>query len=549
MYISKVVLKDFKKFSGQFEIDLNEHTNILVGDNEAGKSTILEAINIALTGIYGTRYVSRDISLYLFNKDTVSAWLDHIKTGEVGALPSVLIELYLAGDGVPADFNGTLCLKNGDHHGIRFEISFDENYSDELAQIVADGVADPLKTLPIEYYRSRWRMFSRREITPRSIPLRSAYIDSTAARYQNGSDIYINRIIKNLLEPKELVKIAQTYRETKEHFMDTAAITAINDKISAAAKISDKDVRIAVDVSSKSSWDAGLTTMIEDVPFEFVGKGEQSIVKSNLALSQEGAFEAGVVLVEEPESHLSHSRLNMLLNMIEGHRDGRQLLVTTHSSFVANKVGLKDLVLLSNNKTLRLPELGDETLEFFKKLSGYDTLRMILSSKTILVEGDSDELVVQRAFADINDGKLPIQEGVEVISVGTSFLRFLELATALELEVVVVTDNDGDVDALRKKYADYLGDNKKENILISFDEEVDEGDLVIGKKPYNYNTLEPNLLKVNGLKKVNDVLGVDYEDEDSLRKYMHNNKTLVGLKFFETEQKVKFPGYIILAVT
>ena len=85
--------------------------------------------------------------------------------------------------------------------------------------------------------------------------------------------------------------------------------------------------------------------------------------------------------------------------------------------------------------------------------------------------------------------------------------------------------------------------------MISFDEEVDEGDLVIGKKPYNYNTLEPNLLKVNGLKKVNDVLGVDYEDEDSLRKYMHNNKTLVGLKFFETEQKVKFPGYIILAVT
>ncbi|RCK21966.1 ATP-dependent nuclease [Thalassospira lucentensis] len=548
MYISKVILKDFKKFSGQFEIDLNEHTNVLVGDNEAGKSTILEAINIALTGIYGSRYVSRDINLFLFNKDAVAAWLEQIKTGDVGLLPSVIIELYFGGEDLMADFNGSLCLKPGDHFGIRFEISFDETYSDELAQVVAGGREDPLKTLPIEYYRARWRMFSRKDITPRSIPLRSAFIDSTAARYQNGSDIYINRIIRNLLEPKELVKIAQTYRETKEHFMASEAISAINDKISAAAKISDKKVSIAVDVSSKSTWDAGLSTFIEDVPFEFVGKGEQSIVKSNLALSQEGAADAGVVLVEEPESHLSHSRLNMLLDMIEEHREGRQLLITTHSSFVANKVGLTDLVLLNNNKTIRLHELGIGTLDFFKKLAGYDTLRMILSSKTILVEGDSDELVVQKAFADRNDGKLPIQKGVEVISVGTSFLRFLELANALDLNVVAVTDNDGDVAAVDRKYSNYTGDNKKPGILVAFDRIIDGGDLMIGDKPYNYNTLEPKMLKANGREKVNSVLGANFDSDDALLKYMRNNKTEVALKFFETNQELEFPEYILVAI-
>ena len=37
------------------------------------------------------------------------------------------------------------------------------------------------------------------------------------------------------------------------------------------------------------------------------------------------------------------------------------------------------------------------TFEFFKKVAGYDTLRLILCKKSILVEGDSDELVVQRA--------------------------------------------------------------------------------------------------------------------------------------------------------
>ena len=87
---------------------------------------------------------------------------------------------------------------------------------------------------------------------------------------------------------------------------------------------------------------------------------------------------------------------------------------------------------------------------------------------------------------------------MDVISVGTSFLRFLELAVVLNLKVAVVTDNDGDILALQKKYEAYIRDNKKENIKICYDDIVDTGTLTIGGKPYNYNTLEPKILKANG---------------------------------------------------
>ena len=50
MFISKMKIHNFKCYR-DFEIDLEEGLNIIVGDNEAGKSTILEAINLALTGI------------------------------------------------------------------------------------------------------------------------------------------------------------------------------------------------------------------------------------------------------------------------------------------------------------------------------------------------------------------------------------------------------------------------------------------------------------------------------------------------------------------
>ncbi|EAF3171948.1 hypothetical protein CSI41_15195, partial [Listeria monocytogenes] len=42
--IKKIKIENFKCINGCFELDLTTGINILVGNNEAGKSTILEAI-------------------------------------------------------------------------------------------------------------------------------------------------------------------------------------------------------------------------------------------------------------------------------------------------------------------------------------------------------------------------------------------------------------------------------------------------------------------------------------------------------------------------
>ena len=57
MYIKQVRIHNFKRFSDWYEVDLTSGTNILVGPNEVGKSTIIEAIHLALTGFYQGRYV------------------------------------------------------------------------------------------------------------------------------------------------------------------------------------------------------------------------------------------------------------------------------------------------------------------------------------------------------------------------------------------------------------------------------------------------------------------------------------------------------------
>lgn len=544
MYIKEVNIENFKCFKGKFNLKLNEGLNILVGDNEAGKSTILEAIHLALSGLFNGRYLKNELTQYLFNNEVVAEYVEKLGKGESTPLPHILIEVFVVGDDL-AKFEGDSNSEGKKECGISLKIAFDEKYQGEYEEFIKSG---NIKTIPIEYYDVFWTSCARENITARSIPIKSALIDSSSNRYQNGSDIYISRIVKDFLEPEDVVSISQAHRKMRDVFMGDTAIQNINSKIKTATKISSKDVKLSVDLSSKNAWESSLMTYFDDVPFHHIGKGEQCIVKTNLALSHNKSQEANILLLEEPENHLSHTKLNQLIHGIKSGDNDKQIIISTHSSFVANKLGLKSLILLSNNETVKLDDLQEDTKSFFEKLSGYDTLRLILCQKAILVEGDSDELIIQKAFRINNSDKLPIESGIDVISVGTSFLRFLEIAKKIKKSVVVATDNDGNPEGVKSKYADYLGENAEDSIKIYFDETVDTGNLEIDGKKFNYNTLEPKLLKANSLESFNKIFGTSYTNTDDLHKYMRANKTDCALKIFDTTETVNFPQYILDAI-
>ncbi len=65
MHITKLHVINFRCFEGRFNLELGQRTNIVVGDNGAGKSTILEAINMALSGLSGGRYLSNELNEFM----------------------------------------------------------------------------------------------------------------------------------------------------------------------------------------------------------------------------------------------------------------------------------------------------------------------------------------------------------------------------------------------------------------------------------------------------------------------------------------------------
>ncbi|MFA3146962.1 AAA family ATPase [Acinetobacter baumannii] len=534
MKIEKLVLENYKSFKNRTEIKFNEGLNILVGDNEAGKSTILEAIHLCLSGILEGRYLKHDFHQYLFNYEVVAEYLTKVKTDKTAKLPELLIEVYFQTHDELAEFQGSL---NSDHNlkaqGIRFEIKLDDTYSDLYQDLLNSG--EEQTSIPIEYFKIEWQSFARKTVISRVVPIKSVLIDSSSTKLKNGSDIYLSKIIKDGLTRSEQIGLAQSYRKLKQNFNDDTNIAALNTKITTKTKISEKQLSITVDLSSNNSWESQLTTNFNNIPFDQIGKGEQCIVKTNLALAHSHEKDKNLILIEEPENHLSHTKLNSLIKQIQVNGNDKQIIISTHSSFVANKLGLESLILIDNKKTKFFNDLPSDTYKYFKKLAGYETLRLILAEKAVLVEGPSDELVFQKLYMQTNDSKLPIEDGIDVISVQSlAFKRFLDIANLLEKKVAVITDNDGDyVKNINNKYANYL---TKKHIFIKADTNN------------ALNTLEPQFFDVNkhDLPKLRKVLGYPstYTKDQEIIDYMINQKTDWALKLFESDEVLEYPSYI-----
>lgn len=513
------------------DVTLNPDLNIIVGNNECGKSTLLEAIHLALSGQLNGRPIQSELHPHLFNAEVVADYITALIAKTPAAPPAILIELYFHDDPALAKLKGINNTLAEDLPGVALSIEFNEDYAEEFKTYVADPSL--IRTLPIEYYVVKWRGFADNEITARTIPIKPAFIDASTIRNNAAANRYIVDIMRDSLSKGQKVDLALSYRMMKDAFMDNAKVKGVNAALATKkGDISDKALSVSLDTSSRSGWEAGVMPHLDDVPLTLVGKGEQNAIKIKLAM--ESSADSHLILIEEAENHLSFSNLNALISHIAERRGSRQLVITTHSSFVLNKLGVESVVLFHRGSSIRLNALTSRTQDYFMRLPGHDTLRLILAQRSILVEGPSDELIVQAAFKK-QHGKMPLEAGIDVISVNSlAFKRFLEIAVLLDRTVAVVTDNDGKVAAVAAKYADYFG---KPKISILYD--ADEA----------YPTLEPQLLKANGRPAIEKVLGKTFATDADLLAYMKDNKADTALKFFTTTEPWIVPGYIINAVS
>lgn len=527
--ITKVVIQGYRKFRS-FSIEPDAATNIIVGDNETGKSTLLEAITLGLSGRIDGRWANEELNPYWFNAEDVREYLAAYAKNAQAPTPSILIELYL--DSEQADVQRMRGIHNSlriDCPGVKLEVVRNPDYDEEFTAYMADS--DRPNVLPTEYFEAVWTDFNDMPLRRRPGSLGVSVIDSRTVRSKAGVDYHTRAILSSFLEPKERAAISVAHRKSL-YEMTSSALHGLNEKVRDGSKtLHDAPLSLTMDQSARASWEAGVVPQVDNIPFAMAGQGQQASIKVALAMERR-AESARTVLIEEPETHLAYSRLHRLIDRVEKLAgESQQLFVTTHSSFVLNRLGLDKLICLHGDNPIRITDLNGDTVAYFKHLSGYDTLRLVLGTRLVLVEGPSDEMIFKRGYVD-RFGKYPENDGIDVISMnGITFKRALELCSRLDRDVVALQDNDGTpVAGILDELSEFLAASRKMFV----------GDPVHGK------TLEPQLIKANGGEHMRLVLGL--RKQDNPETWMPNHKTEGALRILQSHETVVMPDYIKQAI-
>ena len=114
-YIKSLHIEGFKKFQ-ILDVEFNEHMNILVGENEAGKSTILDAIKTALNQQY--RLADKSVLRDLFNAQMVEAFLQISSCSFLYSLEDVS---YSVGSILPYHNSSKIFIRHSPHRPVREE--------------------------------------------------------------------------------------------------------------------------------------------------------------------------------------------------------------------------------------------------------------------------------------------------------------------------------------------------------------------------------------------------------------------------------------------
>ena len=191
-----------------------------------------------------------------------------------------------------------------------------------------------------------------------------------------------------------------------------------------------------------------------------------------------------LALIEELEAHLHPQAQLRLIDYLQKEYDktGTQIIISTHSTILASKINLKNVILLKN-KTGYDMSYGNTKLEkgdylFLQRFLDATKANLFFARGILMVEGDAENLLLP-VLAEVIDCPLE-KHGVSIVNVGsTAFLRFSRIflrnnGENINVPISVITDCD-----IKPEYKNEGGEE-------FFDEKIEESEETVVRKESIY---------------------------------------------------------------
>lgn len=419
-HIKLLHIEGFKKFK-QIDIPFNEHMNILVGENEVGKSTILEAIKTVLNQQY--KNADKSVLKELFNAQMTEQFLSN---PSIQTLPYIYIELQmeLNPKGKSSEyFHGENNRARAENFGIAFECRFDEELGSGLDTEIAEG------KIPYEYYTFRWTTFAGLPYQMIKRPLNFLAIDTSNNDTNNSFNYYNRALFLSCYDERTRIGVKNSFRERLNNVFSEIELPNIDDQRKFG--INDKKVILETILSIYEG----------SIALENRGSGMESLIKTQIALDRKKS-QLDVILMEEPENHLCFSNLQKMLQEISDRQSESQIVVATHSNMIACRLNLNNVLWISDGEVKSLQAVDKVVADFFTKADDNSFLQLLLSDKVILVEGATEFLLLTKIYKQLTQRTIE-EDGISIISCnGISYKHYLKIAEATSKKIAVITDND-----------------------------------------------------------------------------------------------------------
>ena len=157
-----------------------------------------------------------------------------------------------------------------------------------------------------------------------------------------------------------------------------------------------------------------------------------------------------LALVEELEAHLHPQYQLRLIDYISSQQKNEQFILTTHSITLASKIRLENLIVLKGNEVFPMSKeytrMKPADYNFLERFLDATKANLFFAKGLIMVEGDAENLLIP-AIADVMDKPLN-KYGVSIVNVGsTAYKRYVNIFKRQDnksfgMPVAVISDLD-----------------------------------------------------------------------------------------------------------
>lgn len=445
MIISELKIYDFRRFKSVdgvpgLQITFHKGLNALVGENDSGKTAVIDALKLVLL-TQSNEYIRPvdedfykpvdgdacsefkiDCTISAFTQNEAKNFIEYLTFKKEGDKVEYTLELHYR------------AWKEG--HKIYQEL----RVGDIDDGISIDGKAREL--LKAVYLK----------------PLRDAEREMSSGRGSRISQILLNHpVFKDKKEHAVLDIFQDANKRIEDYFSDDADgkrilqsirdnLESFNDRGQASnAELKTSDIQLKAILESLSLNAPEINPGLGELNLLFIA-AELLLLKDDT----DGGLK--LALIEELEAHLHPQAQLRLISYLQNeyNENDVQIIISTHSPILASKINLKNLILMKNGRGFDLAEgmtgLQKGDYLFLQRFLDSTKANLFFAKGIVMVEGDAENILIP-VLADILG--YPLEKyGVSIVNVGsTAFLRYSGImirsdGTDIGIPVSVITDCD-----------------------------------------------------------------------------------------------------------